>query len=314
MKRLIKLAKMNKHLPVLRAVMFDGATAVATNMDVCIVLECKQDLNAPVLVPADDLAAALPVAKTLTITSTHINGVPFAKLPAEEWPIMPTLGATVAGPFTVPLKTLKDVSRAMAKDDVRYYLNGVHFDFDAATIVATDGHRLHAHNGATVPCVKKTSTIAPRDFILAAIASKAVDFIAYENGIEARTADCRILAKRIDGGYLDYARVTPKRKDANVVAKAPIATLRAALKTLAPLSNEKFRGVTVEGANISVPDKLTIPSGFDQPVPTVGFNLCYLQDVAECVGDAAAWEFRDSNSPLCVRDGDFTAVVMPMRI
>jgi len=31
-------------------------------------------------------------------------------------------------------------------------------------------------------------------------------------------------------------------------------------------------GVTIDGANISVPDKLTIPSGFNQPVPAVGIR------------------------------------------
>lgn len=65
--------------------------------------------------------------------------------------------------YTLPLAQLKAVALAAAKQDLRYYLNGVQLTVsDKGTfLVATDGHRMHAMRVADAPLPVGTEVILP---------------------------------------------------------------------------------------------------------------------------------------------------------
>jgi hypothetical protein len=46
--------------------------------------------------------------------------------------------------YRIPGSTLEPLIRAAARNDIRYYLNGLCFEFERGRVIATDGHRLHA--------------------------------------------------------------------------------------------------------------------------------------------------------------------------
>lgn len=118
-------------------------------------------------------------------------------------------------------KDLKAVAHAMAKNDIRYYLNGLLIESNGAEtrLVATDGHRLHMviqeSKGLAVPAVE---FIMPADMVKKCIASKAPRqdknpkvLITYDQGkISARLPDgSEIVQFATDGKFPDYRRIIP---------------------------------------------------------------------------------------------------------
>lgn len=120
--------------------------------------------------------------------------------------------------YTISTDDLKAVSLAMAKADLRYYLNGVLFELDNAEgyrLVATDGHRLH------IVCKKKcTNTvheiIMPSDIVKQLCKQKAQVFEleiipGATRQIKIRTGAGFITVPEVDGKYPDYRRVMPTK-------------------------------------------------------------------------------------------------------
>lgn len=120
--------------------------------------------------------------------------------------------------YTIATNDLKAVSLAMAKADIRYYLNGVLFELDNAEgyrLVATDGHRLH------IVCKKKcTNTvheiIMPSDIVKQLCKQKAQVFEleiipGATRSIKIRTGGGFITVPGVEGKYPDYRRVMPKQ-------------------------------------------------------------------------------------------------------
>ena len=119
--------------------------------------------------------------------------------------------------YTISTEDLKAVSLAMAKADIRYYLNGVLFELDndeGYRLVGTDGHRMH------IVCKRRAqaadSVIMPRDTVVHIIKQKAQAFeIEIIPGatrqIKVRTGGGFITVSEVEGKYPDYRRVMPKQ-------------------------------------------------------------------------------------------------------
>ena len=120
--------------------------------------------------------------------------------------------------YTIATKDLQAVSLAMAKADIRYYLNGVLFELDNAEgyrLVATDGHRLH------IVCKKKCTNmvheiIMPRDTVMHIIKQKVQAFEleiipGATRQIKIRTGGGFITVPEVQGKYPDYKRVMPTK-------------------------------------------------------------------------------------------------------
>lgn len=118
--------------------------------------------------------------------------------------------------YTIATNDLKAVSLAMAKADIRYYLNGVLFELDdqeGYRLVATDGHRLH------IVC-KKKSTGMPQEIIMPSDTVKQLcklkeAFFTVEllesRQIKITTKSGVLIVQAVDGKYPDYRRVMPKQ-------------------------------------------------------------------------------------------------------
>jgi len=65
--------------------------------------------------------------------------------------------------YTVDSNTLRAALTHAAKNDIRFYLNGVCLDLDAGRVVATDGHRMFVAFGPKDP--GKGRVILPRDLV-----------------------------------------------------------------------------------------------------------------------------------------------------
>jgi len=128
--------------------------------------------------------------------------------------------------FEVPVTALTAALTHAAKDDIRYYLNGVYLDAESGRIVATDGHRL-----LVIPCDAvrdgKLGVILPRDavdFVLttyrkmnkrdrvccaAVVVTAGPDFELTVRFATGQSYGC----KAIDGRFPDYGRIIPRELD-----------------------------------------------------------------------------------------------------
>ena len=226
-------------------------------------------------------------------------------------------------------------SFAMAQQDVRYYLNGMLWELhdDVLRVVATDGHRLamctRPVNIAVNGEVKQA--ILPRKGVieLARLLSepeKSVELIIGNNHIRAITDSFVFTSKLVDGKFPDYERVLPRNGDKIVLGNRE--ELRQAFARTSILSNEKYRGVrfvltegqvTITANNPEQEEaEEQVAVEYEGPSIEVGFNVSYLQDVANVISsESLRITLADSNSSALVEDpdnGDSLYVVMPMRL
>jgi DNA polymerase-3 subunit beta len=188
-------------------------------------------------------------------------------LSAEDYPQMKR-GEGEAVAFSVPSKpfvaALRFAAIAMAKNDIRYYLNGVHFALKSKrlTLTGTDGHRLHR---AQVE-VEEADAKDKCDGILAAAAIErvievaerhvAVLFAATAVRVELGKAAAdgkaiidseQFLSTLLDGKYPDVERVIPKeRTSAGAALREPLAA--AVRRVGVVMAGTKLPGVTVNVA------------------------------------------------------------------
>lgn len=224
---------------------------------------------------------------------------------------------------------------AMAQQDVRYYLNGTLWEIrgDSLRVVATDGHRLAM---CTRPVeldvnVELKQAILPRKGVLELTrlltsGEASVQIILGANHIRAKTDSFTFTSKLIDGKFPDYERVLPRGGDKVIIGERE--ALRQAFHRAAILSNEKYRGVRVslvEGlititANNPEQEEAEeqVAVSYNGPSIEVGFNVSYLQDVANVLSsENVKMTLADGNSSALIEEpeqSDSLYVVMPMRL
>jgi DNA polymerase-3 subunit beta len=191
-------------------------------------------------------------------------------------------------------------SFAMAQQDVRYYLNGMLWELhdDMLRVVATDGHRLamctRPVNIAVNGEVKQA--ILPRKGVielarLLSESDKSVELVVGNNHIRAITDSFVFTSKLVDGKFPDYERVLPRNGDKIVLGNRE--ELRQAFARTSILSNEKYRGVrfvltegqvTITASNPEQEEaEEQVAVEYQGPPIEVGFNVSYLQDVANVI-------------------------------
>jgi len=287
------------------------------------------------MLPEDVRITAVLEGDKLTVSSGR-GRYTLSTLPATEFPAtdqVETLEIVNIQEFK--LKRLIDKTAfAMANQDVRYYLNGLLFDFhdnDLST-VATDGHRLAICDlKASVGVAEERQLIVPRKGVLelARMLSDSddpVELALGKNHIRLVKGHSVFTSKLIDGRFPEYRAVIPRGTDHHV--RIDRAAFIQALQRAAILSNEKYRGVRLEAADGSVRiiahnpqheeavEELEAELNFDQMA--IGFNVTYLLDALTALdAETVVMELRDPNSSCLIAadgGGDDRHVVMPLKL
>ena len=222
-------------------------------------------------------------------------------LPAQEFPLV-ELGETDIR-FALPQKLFKSLldrtAFAMAKQDVRYYLNGILLETQQNNLraVATDGHRLALCDvGVVIPTEEKRQLIVPRKGVqellrLLGDSGGEMEIVMSKNHVRIALDNLVFTSKLIDGKYPDYNRVIPE-PSAHLV-QAQREPLRLSLSRASILSSDKYRGVkiTLEQNKLralvqnpeheQAEDEIDVEySGENQEV---GFNVSYLLDAVSII-------------------------------
>jgi len=114
----------------------------------------------------------------------------------------------------IPARTLKAALYCAAKNDVRYYLNGVCFEPSTGALVATDGHVLFAIKTTPIPGnEKEPAVIIPRDLVERAVAmagsASRMDLTLEVDGHRLRfthTSDI-VEGNDVDGRFPEWRRI-----------------------------------------------------------------------------------------------------------
>ena len=225
---------------------------------------------------------------------------------------------------------------AMAQQDVRYFLNGMLFDFDGEqtlNAVATDRHRL-ATNQVLISTEHQTAwqAIIPRKTVAELIRlvtpeEKQIHVQLTEHHICFSGAHFTLTSKLIDGKFPDYRQVLPKNWDKSIHIDRDL--FKNCLVRASILSSEKHRSVVLSLnkdemqiiANNPDQEEATesIPVTWDHATLEIAFNVTYLLNILAAVAPGEIEiHFKSTDSSVLITESDDKInalyVIMPMRI
>jgi DNA polymerase-3 subunit beta len=222
----------------------------------------------------------------------------------------------------------------MANQDVRYYLNGLLFDFSDKQLkaIATDGHRLAVCDlEGEIDISSDRQLIVPRKGVMELTRMLSADegevtLAIGRNHIRLVKGDTIFTSKLIDGRFPDYKAVIPVGADKQMLVDR--YTFTHALQRASILSNEKYKGVRLEASGSTIKivahnpqheeavEEIEAELNFDRLA--VGFNVTYLLDALMAIEtEQVSLELIDANSSCLVSapDSDVNRhVVMPLKL
>jgi DNA polymerase-3 subunit beta len=320
-----------------------------TDMEVELIASVDADIQSEgeVTVPARklvDIVRKLPEGASITavlegdklMISSGRGRYTLATLPATEFPATDQVETLETVKIQeIELKKLIDkTSFSMANQDVRYYLNGLLFEFHDGTLttVATDGHRLAVCDlEKDIGMAQDRQMIVPRKGVLelSRMLSESEDQVELalgKNHIRLVKGSMVFTSKLIDGRFPDYQAVVPKGTDRHI--KIHRESFILALQRAAILSNEKYKGVRLEASGSAVKivahnpqheeavEELEAELNFEQVA--IGFNVTYLLDALNAIeGDTVVMALKDANSSCLISSqagGRDKHVVMPLKL
>lgn len=261
-----------------------------------------------------------------------------ATLAADEFPKLDEVEANAA--FTLAGTEAADlidrVGFAMARQDVRFFLNGMLFEVTADYVrtVATDGHRLSQCTLAkgVEGVAERVQAIVPRKVvqdmrrIFDGGKNEKLQFALSDRRIRVACGPYSLSSNLIDGRFPDYEGVIPK--DPPISISGDRGAFSQALQRARILTNEKVPSVKLQldGEEMTItannPEqeeaREEVAVEFDGKQMQVAFNVDYLLDVLRAL---ATETYRISmaeagSSALIEAKGDKSAVyvVMPMKL
>ena len=259
-------------------------------------------------------------------------------IPASDFPT--TDEVADESEFTIAqsdLKRLIDLTQfAMARQDVRYYLNGLLLEVTPQQVkaVATDGHRLAvAQLDAETGVEESKSIIIPRKGVIELARLLTGEDVELKvrvgtNAVRMTIDDVRFSSKLIDGKFPDYGRVVPDVEQCDKRLSMDRESLRQCLVRASVLSNDKHRTVRLTlGSGImkvaannpeqeTAEDELEIEYAGENL--DIGFNVSYLIEALATLPSETADVFLTDASSSCLIQphgrSSCQFVVMPMRL
>ena len=224
---------------------------------------------------------------------------------------------------------LQRVFYAAADKDIRYYLCGIKLQGGpgAITTVATDGHRMAVSR--IEADVEPFEIIIPRESAKQLIeldpASMVIGMSAGQPvNLTAERGDTHLTTKLVEGKFPDWKRVLP---DHTRYVSTDRKALIAALGVLKPFCGTSGVQIDAEanGDNyalrLSVSDVNSSANGEDYLACegdqdfAFGFNIGYLVDAMQgMTSDAVSIQFGGDTAAVRLDDGEYTAILSPMRI
>ena len=218
----------------------------------------------------------------------------------------------------IPCNILKSAALFMAKQDVRYYLNGVYINVEDEKIQATDGHRLfecellHDIDGASIiingDAIKLAVKLLKGNVLIQVAGGRVI--------LSDSTKLINISADLVDGKYPEFKRII--KDELPDYTTFNVDQSLAALKALKPLVNN------YKIVSLHTPGKFEVLS-VAHDVECIGcskaesiwLNIDYLIDVFKSLKDhkheKATIGFSDEKGLIQIEEDGKKYLIMPLR-
>ena len=324
-------------------------TSSDLEIEVSSSMKCESEGDCDFTLPARKLLEILNALTdhenvTFTVLESKVDitagksKISLPTLPASDFPFMDPMDTdSMTSVDNKDLtKIIQKTSFAMAYQDARHFLNGLHMCADNGKIVSvcTDGHRL-AKYVSDINCNDDLSIIIPRkaileiNRILTYFNNNNDNLITYsynKQNFLVHINDFHIICKLIEGTYPNFNKVIPESTSAEIIVDKK--TLKTSLNIISKVVNQQYKGVKL------TPQKNTmhlissntdseigedqIDVNYDGDDISIGFNISYIQDVIEVIdGDSIHICINDQNSGCLLKGNDdpnSIFVIMPMRV
>ncbi len=339
-------------LPILSNVLIQTADGkiecIATDLEVGIKIKVEGTIqeDGGITVSAKklaDIVKELPDDKPIHLATTANDRVEIAcgdgvykiiGLPDEEFPQLPSVDGDS---LTLDGDTLRDLLHktefAAATEDVRYFLNGLYFNFfpDKTEVVATDMRWL-----ALARCEPLTSSEGVKGFIVPLKAVKeiartfaesaGVQISIFENQILFADENATLTTRLVEGDYPPYQKIIPESTEGRVVVSKE--QMLHAARRVALLSNPKNYAIALEIDTEQVQISAKTPELGEayEPIPVetgngrirIGIDARLLiGTLGHIETESLAIEFRSEVEPIVFKpigEENHTCLVMPMRL
>ncbi len=330
----------------------DGLQVYATDLEVSLTdkVDCQVSEKGRLAVSARNLfeiAKKLSDKQPIQLTKKENNWLEIKQgkytskivgMNPEDYPVFPNFNFNSS--LSLKADELKQMINktlySVSTDETRYYLNGVFFEISANSelkMVATDGHRLSLFTFKKDKLKKIFSqgVIIPRKGLyeikrLIEASDDDVEISVEGSQFILKQKNIVLMIRLIEGKYPNYQQFIPQ-KQSHVLQLNRFQFLDS-LERVSLLANQKSKAVLLNVAN----NKLEISSNnpemgdareeieveYQGPELKIGFNARYIIDVLSHIeDDNINFELIDNVSPGVIKpssSGDYTCVVMPMRI
>lgn len=256
-----------------------------------------------------------------------INSVSTADFPAQ---VVVNEDVLFSASSTGLIQAIEKTLFATSVDECRPILNGclLHTHDDLTCVVATDGHRLSLYKSKVFDGELLDKVIIPRKGLVAL--KKLLDGTnecklgLVDGQLVAKTHQCTMVMRLIDGSFPDYASVIPSNYE-NVMKVDRVALIKA-------LNRIGIMSGSTRCVHLHVSDHLSIVSSsadlgdakedidcsYDGKELTVGCNSQFLIDALQAVATPSVIvKFIDALSPICIVPDGFDhqlELVSPMKI
>ena len=339
-------------LPILSNVLIQAADGkiecIATDLEVGIKIKVEGVIqeDGGITVSAKklaDIVKELPDNQTIHLVTTANDRVEITcgdgvykiiGLSDEEFPELPSVDGDS---LTIDGEILRDMLHktefAAATEDVRYFLNGLYFNFlpDRMEVVATDMRWLAL--GRYEPIMSSENVkgfIVPlkaiKEIARTFAASDKVQVSVFENQILFADENATLTTRLVEGDYPPYQKIIPEASEGRaVVSKEQI--LHAA-RRVALLSNPKNYAIALEISTEEVQISAKTPELGEayEPIPVeagtgrirIGIDARLLiGTLGHIETESIAIEFRSEVEPIVfkpVGEENHVCLVMPMRL
>ena len=324
-------------------------TTTDLEIEVSTKIECDSDTDTSFTIPAKKLQEVVAALSNHNDVEFHIKNnavdiiagkskISLPTLSIDDFPLNETSSDTFSEIDCESLLNLIDkTSFAMAYQDARHFLNGMHLCNESNKIVSvcTDGHRLAKHT-SNISISDDLSLILPRKAVneISRVMSSfnnikdvLAEFSFNNNTFMIKINDFLIKTKLIEGDYPNFNKVIPQQAD-NVI-EIDKSLFKNSLNVISKVVNQQYKGVkltpnpngTLHLISSNTESEIGedhIDANYTGIDISVGFNINYLQDVINVLsGDKVFICINDQNSGCIVKDADSTSstyVIMPMRV
>lgn len=353
LQQIVGVIEKRQTMPVLANVLMlvqdETLTLTGTDLEIQIVANVTVTNARPgsITVPARkflDLCRLLPNGANIEIEQqndkvklvSNRSKFSLSCLPSEHYPMfaeseMDKQFSINAGKFK---KALEKTIFCMANQDVRYYLNGLLLNIsnNKMKLVASDGHRLAIYEGVLEEQTGYESRIIlPRKGVLELY--RLLDDLDADltltfsnNHIKITRGNLVFTAKLVDAKYPDFGKVFQQAFYEPI--SLPKQELKESLTRVAVLSNEKFKGVTLDITPNSIKISTHNPEhdeaeeeisiDYQGESLSIAFNAQYLLDAVSNLESDTAVLTIASNASSCFIDEpsqcEYKFIVMPMRL